>query len=158
MNRFNTYYLRSVFRNYRDMNLRFIVEFKLMIVASVLQLVLSECIWLPCIRKCCPPGSALLFDSTKYVCQKYDVPLKIENFHEYEIIYEANCSIGKVPTDIISDEFSFSAQGELVLPINNGTIRKSPNEYCINYTDGGIISAILCTDREPDQPAVFIGK
>lgn len=146
------------------MILKFSFESKPLVFASVfvsvLQVVLSECGSRPCLRFCCPPGSVLIDDSMNVTCQKCDVSSVIPNSDRYQIVYEDNCLDGQFPTDIVGDEFDFSPDGDLVLSFNEQIIRKPPNEYCINYTNGSdFISLILCINLELDQPdAVYTGK
>lgn len=139
---------------------------KLVVFSIVFRIAVSENEKRPCIHKCCPLGLALLphekegaSEVEKFDCEKYDIPFEIKNIDKYVIIYNFKCPYGKVPVWILADEFDFSENGELILPVDNETtIIKSPIEYCVNYTNGStIISVVLCVEKEPEQ-AAYVGK
>lgn len=162
---FNIFY-RSVSRINLDMYLRFITVSKLVVISLVFRIAVSDCERRPCIHKCCPLGLALLphvkddaSDLDKFDCEKCDIPFEIKNIDKYEIIYNFKCPYNMVPVWILGDEFDFSVNGELILPVDNETtLIKIPSEYCVNYTNGRtIISVVVCIEKEPEQ-AAYIGK
>lgn len=143
------------------MNLNFINISILLVVSRLIQIVLSECdLNKKCVRYCCPPGSALLWNINSFSCQKYDLPVKNEYLEKFGDVYGATCPKGDVSSTLDAEQFHILDNGDGLISINNETtITRSINEYCINATLGStVVSIVVCFHGEIEEPAIYVGE
>ncbi|EFX83095.1 hypothetical protein DAPPUDRAFT_240556 [Daphnia pulex] len=106
-----------------------------------------------CIRKCCPPGMAMVMKyyhdlSPISVCEPHPVPLNLSllrnpknesiDANSFSIHGGLGIKCGKLPRDMIFD-FSIRPDGQILMQLDNLPDEKT-DQYCIdNQVDGGNI-------------------